>query len=546
MEDRREQEIDLEALWRGIRRRLVWISLLALLGAAAVYLLSSRQRPVYESSTSMIASNTQTQDGLVGGSGIKAPPLPEGALNQALQSTQVITPLLASIQTDSIFSAPEKSRLSNKLQTELRQQKLQTLDLTSRLDLNGNGIYTLAAQADTALGAQRLADLASKALLDWDRGRASQNIVKALADYQAQLAQTDQQLANGGQTPVERQTIITRRARVQDQITQVTIFQKSISGVLSPLAGAVVPLTSVAPKPLRNALLTALLVGLLGIGVAALLTVLDRTIRSEDDLLALNMPTLGTLPRLRKRDIVFSGIVRAARQAGLYEAIGFLRVNLLTAFPQQSHPIIMVSSTIPGEGKSSLTATLADGFASSGNRVLIIDADLRRGTQSEVWEKFNQQGKWRQLCGEGGARTTQEAFVHPQNVQVLQAEENVDVLPAGPSVQDSLSLLNQADIGTALKSWRQHYDIILIDSAPLLALADGLIVGVHADGVLMVVEHGKTSTQAIRTAIRRAERAGLKIMGFVINKSDTIHDVGYTYDYRPRSTKAGEMTKLRE
>ena len=108
------------------------------------------------------------------------------------------------------------------------------------------------------------------------------------------------------------------------------------------------------------------------------------------------------------------------------------------------------------------------------------------------------------------------------------------MLPAGPSMQDSLTLWNQSDIGAALQLWRQKYDIILIDSAPLLALADGLVVGVHVDGVLMVAEHGKTSTQAIKTAIRRAERAGLKLLGFVINKAEGQRETGYSYDYSPR------------
>ncbi|ULH15293.1 hypothetical protein MF271_15305 [Deinococcus sp. KNUC1210] len=101
-------------------------------------------------------------------------------------------------------------------------------------------------------------------------------------------------------------------------------------------------------------------------------------------------------------------------------------------------------------------------------------------------------------------------------------------------MQDSLTLWNQSDIGAALQLWRQQYDIILIDSAPLLALADGLVVGVHVDGVVMVAEQGKTSTQAIKAAIRRAERAGLKLLGFVINKAESQRETGYSYDYSPR------------
>ena len=402
MEDRIEQELDLSTLWAGIRRRLGWIVGLSVLAALAVFFLSRTQPPVYEASASLIASNTQGQDGVVGTALVKAPPLPEGAVGQAMQSTLVMGALLKAINADSVFTPAQRTLLTTHLEKELREQKLITLDLSSQLDFNGNGIYTLTAQASSAKAAQRLADLATTGLLNWDAGRALQNITKAQAGFRAQLAQIERQLALGGQTAVERQTLITRRVTTQDNLAQVTILQNSAVGVLTLLSGAVEPLTPVAPKPTRNAVLTGLLVLLLGMGVAALLTVSDRTIRGEDDLLVLNMPTLGILPRLRKRDIVFSGIVRAARQAGLYEAIGFLRVNLMTLFQNQPHPVLMVASTVPGEGKSSLTATLADGFASSGRRVLIIDADLRRGTQSAVWEKFSSEGQWHQLSGEGG------------------------------------------------------------------------------------------------------------------------------------------------
>ncbi|GMA16009.1 succinoglycan biosynthesis protein exop [Deinococcus metallilatus] len=532
-----ETEIDLNTLWRGVRRHLAWILLTAAVLALGAYLWSRTQPPVYEASSSLIAANGQGQDGPFGNALVKAPPLPEGAVAQAMQSTLVIVPLIQALQGDETIPQAERTRLAQALSRELREQRLRTITLTSQLDLSGNGIYTLRARARSAQAAQRLANLASAALLNWDRSRALENIRRAQAGFQAQLAQIDQQLRQGNLPAVERQTLIARRATVQENLAQVGILENSATGVLSLLSNAVEPSRPVAPKPLRNAVLAALLGLLLATGVVALLTILDRTVRSEDDLLALNAPTLAVIPRLRQRDIVFSGIVRAARQAGLYEAIGFLRVNLMTAFGNKPHPVVMITSTAPGEGKSSLTATLADGFASSGQRVLIIDADLRRGTQAAVWKKYDEGGQWHQLTGQGGARTTREALANPQNVQVLQVEDNVDMLPAGPGVQDSLAIFNQADIETALRLWRQNYDIVLMDSAPLLALADGLVLGGHADAVLMVTEYGRTNVQSVRSALRRAERAGLNLIGFVINKSDVREgsSYGYSYSYAPRA-----------
>lgn len=528
--DTHESEIDLSLLWQGVQRRWPWIVGTVLLLSLSAFLWSRAQPPVYEATASLLATNTQGQDSNLSAALVKAPPLPEGAVAQALQSTQVIDPLLKALGRSATIPSEERERLNESLSRELRDQRLQTVTIASRLDLSGNGIYTMRARARTAQAAQSLANLSSEALLTWDRNRALENVRRAQAGYRAQLAQVDQQLSTVPQG-VERQTLIARRAATQGNLTQVQLLEDSVAGVLSPLSSAVEPLAPIAPKPSRNAVLAGVVGLLLASGIAALRTVLDRTVRSENDLLALDVPTLAVIPRLRQRDILFSGIVRAARQAGLYEAVGFLRVNLVTALAKKAHPVVMVTSTAPSEGKSSLTATLADGFASSGQRVLIIDADLRRGTQADVWQKYDDGGQWHQLTGQGGARNTQNALITPENVQVLRVENNVDMLPAGPGLQDSLGVFNQADISAALSLWRAQYDIVLIDSAPLLALADGLVLGAHADAVLMVTEYGRTNVQAVRSALRRAERAGLKILGFVINKSEAREGSGYGYSY---------------
>ncbi|WP_191242027.1 polysaccharide biosynthesis tyrosine autokinase [Deinococcus ficus] len=531
-----EAEIDFAVLGRGLQRRWPWILGTALLLGAGVFLWSRSQPSVYEASASLLASNTQTQEGNLGTALVKAPPLPEGAVAQALQSVQVMDALLTRLKASEAVAVPERQRLVENLTKEMRQGKLRTVILTSQLEITGNGIYTISARARTAAAAQALANLSADSLLVWDRGRALENVRRAQAGYRAQLAQVDDQLKVGFQG-VERQTLIARRASIQGNLTQVQLLEDSLAGVLSPLSTAVEPLAPVAPKPVRNGVLAGLLGLLLATGVVALLIAVDRTVRSEEDLLALRVPTLAVFPRVRQRDVLLSGIVRAARQAGLYEAVGFLRVNLLSALSHKTHPVIMITSTAPGEGKSSVTATLADGLASSGQRVLIIDADLRRGTQAEVWRSYDEGGQWHQLTGQGGVRGTSEALANPHNVQVIRVEENVDMLPAGPGMHDSLSVFNQADIAGALALWRQKYDLVLIDSAPLLALADGLVLGAHADAVLMVTEYGRTNVQSVRSALRRAERSGLNILGFVINKSEVREGggYGYSYSYAPKA-----------
>lgn len=537
MTERNEAEIDISTLWRGIQRYLVLILSAALILSLLAYFWARHQPPTYAASATLISSGAQTglaADSPLNAAVVKAPPLPDGALQQAMQSTLVIEPLIKALSGSAQITGDERTRIVLALNQELRQQRLRTVRLTSRVEQYsaGSGIYTITARAGTPEAAATLANLTAQALLNWDRGRALENIRRAENGFQAQLTQVDQQLRDLGQTSgVEYQTLIARRSSVQASITTVGILANSVTGVLSPLSSAVPPLSPEAPRPTRNAVLVALLTLLFGVALAALRAVLDRTVRNEDDVLTLELPTLAILPKIRQRDIVLNGIVRAARQAGLYEAIGFLRVNLLGTLKLEGHPVIMITSTVPGEGKSSVTATLADGFATSGQRVLVIDADLRRGTQEGLWKKFNESGEWSQLIGRGGVRTTRDALLHPEHVEVLAVQPNVHMLPAGPSLHDSLSVFNQADLTRALGLWRTRYDVILVDSAPLLAIADGLVLGTHVDAVLMVSEYGRTHLQSMRSALRRARRAGLNIVGVVINKADARAEQQYGYAY---------------
>lgn len=532
-----EQSVDLETLWHGVRRQLPLILVATAVVGTSIFLWSRAQPDVFEATASLVTSGNSSNAGGIRDNVVTAAPLPEGALQEALNGPVVLGRIIAGLRETTRIPQTLRTQLADNLQRELQLRDVRTLQLQNQLDFNGNGIYSVTARAGSPTAATFLADLSAQALLDWDRGRALSGVQRAERSLRAQLTEVERQLAQGNQTDLERQTLIASRASLQRALAQAGIQAEGATGSLELVSPAVEPLERVAPKPTRNAILAGLLTLLLGIGLAALRTVTDRTARSEDDLLAFGIPTLGSVPKLRRRDVVFSGIVRAARQAGLYEALGFLRVNLLTRLGTPGGQRIMISSTAPGEGKSSLTATLADTLASSGLRVLIIDADMRRGTQQDVWDKYESSHQWLQLSGEGGVRTLQEALRQPEHVQVIEAEPGVHVLPAGPGLHDSMGLLNRAPLNDILTRWSQNYDLVLIDSPPMLALADGLILGRHVDQVLIVVEEGKTSLNAVKQTLRRAQNANVPVLGFILNKvsasSREAQGYGYGYGYAP-------------
>ncbi|EYB66757.1 hypothetical protein DEIPH_ctg076orf0016 [Deinococcus phoenicis] len=510
-----DTEIDLRTLWQGVRQRLPAIVLVAALLAGAVYVWSRFQPAVYEATGSLLTSSSQSQIGVVGGSVIS--PLPPGTVAEVVASPLILRPLIQAVRETPTIAPAERQRLVGQLTRELltqrpedtKSQRSQTVTVTADQGGGENSLYQVRARAQTPQAAQVLVNLTSELLVNWDAERTLRDVRLARENFTLQLAQTDRRLALPGLSVVERQTLLYRRATMQDNLAQLSFLEQSRPGVLKPLTGAVEPLRPVTPSPLRNSVLAGLLALLLGTGVAALLTALDRRVRTEADLLALHLPVLGVLPPVRAPGGIALGRV---------EALGFLRVNL-QAMLQKPRPILMVAGTAAGEGASSLTAALARSLASSGQQVLILDADLRGGRQQDLWDTGTGGQPWHPLCGKDGARSLQEALHTPVNVQVLQVAPNIDLLPAGGVPQSGLELLSRPDLGEWLRRWSQGYDVVLIDSPPLLVFADGLMLGQQVDGVLLVAEAGRTPLPDLRQVLRRMGVAGVPVLGFVLNKA---------------------------
>lgn len=508
-----ETEIDLATLWQGVRRRLPVILLTAAVLSLAVYLWSRAQPPVYEAAASLLASSSQSQIGVVGGSVIS--PLPPGTVAGVVESPLILRPLIEAVRENQAIAPAERQRLVKQLTRELltqdpleSRQQQSTVSVSADQGGGENSIYQVRARAQTPRAAQVLANLTGELLLNWDAERTLRDVRLARENFTLQLAQTDRRLALPGLSALERQTLLYRRATMQDNLAQLSFLEQARPGVLKSLTSAVEPLRPVTPSPLRNAVLAGLLALLLGTGVAALLTVLDRRVQTEAELLALNLPVLGRLPHLRRSGSLSPG------QSG---ALGFLRVNLQATL-QQPRPILMIAGIAGGEGASSLTAALASSLAASGQRVLLLDADLWRGQQQDLWDVGTGGQPGYAPGGTGGARSFAEALRAPANVEVKPVAPNIDLLPAGSAPQGSLALLSRPELGEWLRRWSQGYDVVLVDSPPLLALADGLALGQQVDAVLLVTEMGRTRLPDVGQVLRSARLAGVPVVGFVLNK----------------------------
>ena len=296
------------------------------------------------------------------------------------------------------------------------------------------------------------------------------------------------------------------------------------------------PGAPVSPVIHLNVLLALLLSTTLAVGLALAADYLDRTLRSSEQVEQwLHMPVLATVPRLqgKRAPAVLLGSPGAApddsravtrSHATFMEALSILRTSVLLSSPSSGLRMVLVASAAPAEGKSTVASGLALALAQqteNGDRVLLVDADLRRPNIHNIFALPNRVGLSTVLEGQNTlAECLQPSKIYPGLV----------VLPAGPSPRYSSELLTM-HMSKFLEEVRQEYRYVVIDSAPLLVCADTTILSTMADGVLMVTRAGETPRDAVAAALRQLRRVRANVLGLVLNQVRLPDLQGYGHYY---------------
>jgi capsular exopolysaccharide synthesis family protein len=317
----------------------------------------------------------------------------------------------------------------------------------------------------------------------------------------------------------------------------------------------------VRPK-LSSNLALGLLFGVLG-GLFLAFTVdsLDRTVVSPLEVEEITgMPVIGIIPTFGDRvnaygaKKIYGGRSRKKKTANGEHSVpdaiwmldhpesiaaeGFrsLRTSILLSRPGGGPRVILVTSCIPGEGKSTVTANLAVSFAQHGKKVLIMEADMRRPSMKHVMDVSNQTGLSNVLAG---SMTLDDAILHGVQVPTL------DVLPAGPRPPMPSEMLGSAAFDLLLEQLRSRYDVVLIDSPPALLLTDAVSIASKTDAVVWVARAGAVTRPHLTRAAQMIERSAMPIIGFTLNRMDSSIDpygygYGYGYEYRQYGAYYGE------
>ena len=210
--------------------------------------------------------------------------------------------------------------------------------------------------------------------------------------------------------------------------------------------------------------------------------------------------------------------------SGAAEACRALRTSIMLSRTGGGPRIILVTSCIPGEGKTTLTMDLAVAFAQHNKKVIVIEADMRRPRIKHVMDVPSKAGLSNVLAG---SLTSDEAILHGVHVAML------DVLPAGPRPPMPSEILGSAAFDELLEELRLQYDIVLIDSPPALLVTDAVAMSAKTDAVLWVAQAGVITRPQLARAAELIERNRIPVIGFVVNRMDS-RSAGYGYEYYGR------------
>ena len=305
---------------------------------------------------------------------------------------------------------------------------------------------------------------------------------------------------------------------IQKSINEVNLGLQLMSNNVSILDRPTKPLYPIKPRRAMNLLVGGLFGLFLGIGAAFFLDYLDNTFRTPDDIeRILDLSVLGLIPKIQSDGL--GG--RAVKEA--YQS---LRTSVIFSSKNHRRRVILLTSTGPQEGKSSTAANLARTLAAAGDRVIIVDCDLRRPVQHTIHGQERDPGLTNYLAAPldaGREEVGWSAYVRVSD------PTNLHLLACGPIPPSPPELLGSDRFLELVSALRESYDWVLIDSPPAATLADATQLAAVSDMIVLIVRHAHTDRDLVSKTLARLRAVNPNVVGAVLNNVDI--ERAYSKDY---------------
>jgi polysaccharide biosynthesis transport protein len=480
----------LRSYTRLVRRRKWWVAGLALLGLAASLAISLNQARQYSATAQILV-----QSG-IGPTSLSAAP-------------QYVTPTEVQTMLQLVSSASVVAAVRHQLGSA---PPVQASEVAQTNVINITAIATLPATA------ARVANVYANQFVVSQQGVAVRNATSAETNLKSQIQTTGQQIkalrqTKGAAAASEATAMVNQQAVLRVQLSQVEVSGAAATQALALVTPARAPAAPSSPKPAQDALLGLVAGLILGLAVAFLRDSLDDAVASKEAAEHLaSAPVLAAVPMVtswRKRDRPL--VVTLARPASpATEAYRSLRTSL--QFVRQEHELrtILVTSPAAAEGKTSTLANLGAVFAQAGQNVLMVSCDLRKPRLGQFFGIDEGAGLTTAILGED----TLENLIQP-----TPGTDNLWLLPSGPTPPNPAELLNGARAQEIFARLRDTFDLVLIDSPPVLPVTDAVVLSKDVDATLLIVAAYRTNSGDLHRAAEKLAQVDARVVGVVLNEA---------------------------
>lgn len=497
----------------GVVRRRKWLIITTtLLVALGVGILSVTTTPVYESTSKVLLSERNLADALTG-----------------MVTTSRPIPSETLVQTQAeVARVPE---IAERVATSLDEPELTTSEVSEAIAVStevDSEILEFSAQSTDAKLAEAIAGEYAEQFTIYRRELDTASLASASASVRARL----RRLENADDAD---SSLYSSLAQQEEELRTLRTLQTANASVIQTPTAA----EQVAPRPLRNVVL-GLFVGLiLGLSFAFLREGLDTRLRTTDEISErLALPLLGRLPAPPKKLAEANQLVTMENPRGVHaEAFRILRTNLQFAALDRDLRSILVTSALMGEGKSTTAANLALAFARVGQKVVLVDLDLRRPRLHMFFHLSQGTGLSDALLGRV---EVEDALVDvpvvpssfDQSGSHLGAPAgSLEVLGTGSLPPDPGELVTSPTLGKILRHLKERSDLVILDSPPILHVGDAIALSRMVDGVLVVCNFDSIRRGTADELRRQLDATRAHQLGYALTAASLANGYAYNYGY---------------
>jgi non-specific protein-tyrosine kinase len=507
--------MDKEAYSEEIRYYLAlifhWLWLLiaaATIAGAIAFAVSLNIQPVYEATALVMIEppNTSSTD-----------------YNSVLASER-----LAKTYSERMTTRPVLEGVARRLGLQLDERELE--EMIEVRAVRDTQLIEITAESNSPAQAAEIANALFLEFSEKDISQQTSRFKSTRQNLEEQLAQLDilidstSEIINNPDQAVANQS---ERNRLETALTeyyqtyasllqsyeQVRLAEAQFTSILTLDEPAISSLEPVRPRIFANTILAVILGLFFAIGAIFLIESLDDTVHSPEDVRRhLNLPVLAMIAHYQVIDD--KPIAATQPRAPVVEAFRLLRTNL--DFVSIDHPMrkLLIVSPTPQDGKSTIATNLAIVLAQSDRQVLLLDSDMRRPMIHRRLNLSNQTGLSKLFLQ---PTYSGEENIHVENYIQQTEFPNVSALTSGNLPPNPAELLGSNKMLNMLNRLNTIYEVVVIDSPPILAVTDGVVLAPHVDGVLIVVKPGETKLRECKQTVEQLRRVGANLLGVVLN-----------------------------